>query len=611
MTTPVAGPVRPLDLEIQTANPLVSLLFTAARRPVERLLHLERIRTLYGRASGSSSGKAFLDRALDVLEVDCRIPPGDLERIPRTGPALLVSNHPFGVLDPMAVLSLTLSVREDVKVLGNHLLSRIPELRDVLIPVNPFGGRRATRENARALKQCIRLLQEGHMLCMFPSGTVSHLHVRPGCSRVTDPPWNPVAARMARKTRAALVPAHVAGRNTVMFQLAGLVHPVLRTALLPRETVKKAGGCIRVRIGGPIPALRLERLRTDEERIAFLRSRTYLLAEELTGPTKRIPRRPARPRLQPLAPPRGRDRLAGEIQELSPNQILAESRGFVVFEARSAQIPTLIEEIARLRELTFRREEEGTGAAMDTDRFDLHYRHLVLWSREREEVAGAYRMGLSEEILPAFGPRGFYTHTLFHFGRRFLDRIGPAVELGRSFVRIEYQKSYHPLFLLWKGIARFVSLNPQYRHLFGPVTITRAYRSRSRQIMAAFLEENNRVTEPGLLVRPRRPIRKGPLTLPELRGALDGLGDLQELSELISEIEGGRKGVPVLIRQYLRLGGMILGFNVDPLFRDALDALVLVDLAQADPKTLVRYMGSEGAEGFLRAHAAAPLARCA
>ncbi len=610
MTQPAAGPTRPLDLDIRIANPLASVLFTAAKRPLERLLHLERVRTLYLRACGPLSGKAFLDRALDVLEIDRRIPPDDLGRIPRTGPALLVSNHPFGVLDPMAVLSAALSVREDVKVMGNSLLSRIPELRDLLIPVNPF-GRDAARENVRAVRACLRLLQNGHMLCMFPSGTVSHVHVRPGGPRVTDPPWSPTAVRLARKTGAVVVPVHVAGRNSMVFQMAGLVHPVLRTALLPRETVKKVGGCIRVRIGRPISPQRMERFGTDRERTTFLRSRTYLLAERLTGPSKRIPCRFPEPRLQPLVAPRGRDRLDREIRELPPEQVLVESGGFLVLEARSDQIPTLLEEIARLRELTFRQEEEGTGAPMDTDRFDRHYRHLVLWNRERREIAGAYRMGLSGEILPTLGPRGFYTHTLFHFGRRFLERIGPAVELGRSFVRTEYQRSYQPLFLLWKGIARFVSLNPRYRHLFGPVSITRAYRSRSRQIMAAFLEENNRVTETARLVRPRRPFRRGPLTPPELRGALDGVGDLQELSDLISEIEGGGKGVPVLIRQYLRLGGMVLGFNVDPRFRDALDALVLVDLARTDPRALVRYMGPEGAETFLRTHAAPPMARCA
>lgn len=611
MTATTAAQNRPLDLDVHIANPIASLLFSAARRPVERLLHLERIRTLYGRMSGTHFGKSFLDRALDVLEVDCRIPSADLERVPRTGPALLVSNHPFGVLDPMAVLSVALSVREDVKVLGNRLLSRIPELRTLLIPVNPFGGRRAARDNARAVRDCVRLLREGHLLCMFPSGTVSHVQVRPGRPRITDPPWNPAAARLARKTGAVVVPAHVAGRNSLMFQAAGLVHPLLRTALLPRETVKSVGRCVRVRVGSPISADRLERLPTDQARIAFLRARVYLLAEERAEASKRVPRRAAEPRFQALAPPRERGRLLREVQALPREQVLVETGCFRVVQARSAQIPTLLEEIARLRELTFRQEEEGTGASMDTDPFDRHYRHLVLWSREKEEVAGAYRMGLSREILPALGPTGFYTHTLFRFGRRFLDRIGPAVELGRSFVRAEYQKSYQPLLLLWKGIARFVSLNPEYRHLFGPVSITRAYRSRSRQIMAAFLEENNRVTELARLVRPRRPFRKGPLALPELRDALDGLNGLQDLSNLISEIEGGRKGVPVLIRQYLRLGGMVLGFNVDPLFRDALDALILVDLAQTDPRNLVRYMGPAGAEAFLRVHESPSVARCA
>ncbi len=608
---PTAGERQGLDLDFNTANPLAAAFFSAARRPVERLLHLKQIRALYGRVTGPHSGKAFLDRALDILEIQCETPQRDQERIPREGPAILVCNHPFGVVDPMAVLSLVLSARPDAKVMGNHLLLRIPELRDVLIPVNPFGGNRATRDNAQAVRQCIRLLREGQLLCMFPSGTVSHVHVRPVPPRVTDPPWSPVAARLACITDALVVPAHVGGRNSALFQMAGLVHPVLRTALLPRETVKKLGRRIRVRIGSPIPAERLRRLPSDEARIDFLRSRTYLLAEERTGPSRGFLRRSADAPLQPLAPPRPAKQILEEIRALPPDQLLAETGEFQVLQAESGQIPSLFEEIARLRELTFRQEDEGTGKSTDMDRFDRYYRHLILWNRENQEVAGAYRMGCSEEILPVFGHRGFYTHTLFHYGRKFLDRIGPGIELGRSFVRTEYQKNYQPLFLLWKGIARFVWLNPQYRYLFGPVSITRAYQSRSRRLMTAFLKENNQVIEMSRLIRPRHPFRKSQLKTPELRNALDSLKDLRDLSELISEIEEDSKGIPVLIRQYLRLGGVILGFNVDPNFRDALDALVLLDLTKTGARTLARYMGREEAGAFLRLHAGGEWANCA
>ncbi len=610
MTTPIAENPPHLGLRTDNANPVAAMVLTAAKRPVERLLSLERIRSLYERVSGLRSGKVFLDRALDVLEIDRGCRPGDLERIPGSGPVVLVSNHPFGVVDPMAVLSLVLTVRPDAMVLGNHLLLRIPELHDLLIPIDPFRGKDAVRRNTQGIRRCLRLLREGRMLCMFPAGTVSHLHVRPGLPRVTDPPWNTTAARLALKTEAVVVPAHVSGRNSALFQMAGIIHPALRTVLLPRETVKKLGGRVQIRIGRPVPSERLRRFSTDEERTRFLRSRSYLLSEDKTVPSGPLLRRPAQARLEQLQSPQPSERLLGEVQRLPSNQCLVQSGPFQVLLARSRQIPALLEEIGRLRERTFRVEGEGTGRSTDTDRFDQHYRHLILWNHERCEVAGAYRLGLSEDILPRFGPKGLYTRSLFHYGMRFLNRIGPAVELGRSFVCIEYQRSFQPLFLLWKGIARFVSIHPQYRCLFGPVSITRSYRSRSRGLMAAFFRENNGDSDLARLVRPRHPFRTAALRSSELRNALEGLQDVRELSELISEIEEDRKGVPVLIRQYLRLGGVVLGFNLDPDFRDALDALVLVDLMRTRPRTLSRYMGREPAGAFLEAHAAG-LARCA
>ncbi len=609
MTTSTTTERQALALDVDTTNPFAAMFLSAARQPMESVLYLKQIKALYSKVSGAFSGREFLERTLEALGIKTSILPGDLARIPAAGPAVLVSNHPFGIVDPMVILSLLLSVRPDVTVMGNHLLSRIPELGDILIPVNPFGGNLATRDNAQALRRCLRILREGHMLCIFPSGTVSHLHVRPGFPRIIDPPWNPMAARLACRTGAPTVPAYVAGRNGLIFQMAGLIHPMLRTALLPRETVKKRGVSIQVRIGGPVSAERLQRIPDDEERIEFLRTRTYLMAEEPKSVQRSFPGRARTPKLMPLNRPQAPELLAREIGALPAEQILAENDTFQVLRAEAGQIPTMLEEIARLREQVFRREGGGTGKSMDMDRFDLHYQQLILWNREKQEVAGGYRMGLSRQILPVFGPRGFYTSTLFHYGRRFLDRIGPAIELGRSFVKEEYQKNYQPLFLLWKGIARFVSLNPEYRHLFGPVSITRSYQSRSLQIMVAFLRENRKFSELARLVRPRRPFMKGGLKSPEVSNAVKTLQHIRDLSDLVSEIEEDRKGVPVLIRQYMRLGGEVLGFNVDPDFRDALDALILVDLGRTQQRTLAGYMGKEAAEDFLRTHTAREMAQ--
>jgi putative hemolysin len=283
--------------------------------------------------------------------------------------------------------------------------------------------------------------------------------------------------------------------------------------------------------------------------------------------------------------------------------------------AQAHQIPNLMKEIGRLREITFRMAGEGTGKACDNDRFDSHYVHLFLWDGDRHEVAGGYRLGLTDEILMRHGKRGLYSRTLFQYGCRFLDRINPAIELGRSFVSPKYQRSYQPLMLLWKGIGVFVSRNPHYRMLFGPVSITSDYHAISRDLIVAYLKRYKKRTDLARFVKARNPLREDSLGARELKLALQhldqGTGDMKDLSEMVSEMEAGQKGIPILLKHYVNLGGEFLGFSIDPDFRNAIDALILVDLCRTDPRLLERYMGSGPATRFLRYHYDKCLAQCA
>jgi putative hemolysin len=237
--------------------------------------------------------------------------------------------------------------------------------------------------------------------------------------------------------------------------------------------------------------------------------------------------------------------------------------------------------------MTFRGAGEGTGRPLDLDRFDRHYLHLFVWNAAKQEVVGAYRLTGTDHA----GLDGLYTATLFRFGEEFLRAMGPALELGRSFVRPEYQKAFAPLLLLWKGIGKYVARNPRYRVLFGPVSISNQYQAASRELMVAFLERRASLRDWLSLVRARHAPPK-----PRLNVYCTGV---DELSELVSELEPNRAGVPVLLRQYLKLGGKLLGFNVDPEFSNALDGLIVVDLARTEPKLLERYLGKPEAAGFL------------
>jgi len=300
------------------------------------------------------------------------------------------------------------------------------------------------------------------------------------------------------------------------------------------------------------------------------------------------------------------DLMAQEVKRLPPEQCLLESGKYAVMHAKAHQIPNLLYEIGRVREITFRHAGEGTGRAVDLDRFDLYYTHLFLWNKETEEVVGGYRLGRVDLIVGRFGKKGLYTSSLFDYKDGFLHHIDAGIELGKSFVRHSYQKLYTPLLLLWKGIGHFVARNPQYSILFGPVTVSNANDSLARQIMVAFLTINHFAPDLARFIRPTASLRTLSAKKRGLRLATRLPSDIEELSAIISDIEADRKRVPVLLRQYVKLGGRLMGFAADPSLSNDLDGLLLVDLRKIDRKILDRFMGEDGSASFVNYHEESP-----
>ena len=337
--------------------------------------------------------------------------------------------------------------------------------------------------------------------------------------------------------------------------------------------------------------------------------RRKLLDLDLGGLIAGILSRPYRASRPPLATAAApvideipRAALRAEIDALGPDERLVDRGRFLVCCARAGQIPWALREIGRLRELTFRAVGEGTGRSSDIDAFDAFYLHLFVWDAHSASIAGAYRLGLVDEILASHGKRGLYTHSLFRYRAPMPESLSPAIELGRSFVREEYQRSFAALLLLWAGIGRFVERAPRYAVLFGPVSISARYAPASRQLIVEYLSANSTDAQLARYVRPRRPFRDGARTAAP--GAVNlAPGSIEELSRRIAAIEQDGKGVPVLLRLYLQLGGRLLGFNLDRDFADALDGLVMVDLREVDDAVLARYMGKRGAAAFRAFHA--------
>jgi putative hemolysin len=576
----------------------------------EKFLFLNRLRDLYQKVTRLDGGP-ILENLLKELQITYEIDDEDLAGIPKRGPTIVVANHPFGMLEGAILGTMLPRIRGDLKIMTSYLLDGLPEIENQCIFVDPFKSEGSIAINQRALRQALRWLNCGGMLVVFPAGEVSHWRLPSG--EITDPEWSDTVSRLVRMTGSCVLPVFFKGTNSIPFHLLGIFHPRLRTVSLPMELLNKMGKRIEVRVGTSIPHKTIAEIADHRDATSYLRWRTYLLGRRGECDQRLVPRviRAVVPKKtpEPIAIETPRDELIDDIRNLGGEQCVEETSEYSVYLAGAEQVPNVLRELGRLREIAFRAAGEGTGKDLDLDCFDSYYLHLFLWNKVRRELVGAYRIGSVPEILALFGSRGLYTSTLFHYNPEFFRRIGPALELGRSFIRPEYQRLYPPLMLLWKGLAGFVARNPEAPVLFGAVSVSNEYNPVSRHLLAQFLELHRREEALAPLVRPRRQFRSA--RDPELDGQVMNnlLPDVDSISVPISDIETDGKGVPILLKQYLKLGGKLLGFNVDPSFSGTLDGLVLVDLRQTDPSMLRRYMGSVRAARFLEYHQPSTIAR--
>jgi putative hemolysin len=568
-----------------------------------------KVRDLYKRVQQSPEGFR-LENLLTEMRVGLRLDPADQMRIPANGPVVVVANHPYGMLDGAILTVLLTRVRPDVKVLTNFVLSDVPELQQHCIFVDPFHTDSSVESNRQALRQALSWLRQGGMLAIFPAGEVSQWQMP--AVQIADPEWNDTAVRLIRKSGASALPVYFCGHNSVGFQLLGMIHPKLRTAFLLQEFLQQEGKTIEVRIGSVIAREVIANIAGDREATEYLRWRSYLLARrsksEASWPAalrsiavKKI----AVKRQEPLGATISPEILQDEIDRLPGDRCLAQNGDLAVYLGNARELPHLLHEVGRLREVTFRQVGEGTGKGLDLDRYDDYYWHLLLWNRQKSELVGGYRAANTSEIVAEHGVGGLYTSTIFRYDERLFQKLGPALELGRSFVRPEYQRQYAPLLLLWKGIAGLIAKRPEIPVLFGAVSISNDYNQASREMIYRFFKSRIQEDDLAGFVAPRHPFRPALLRPWDCRGMCHALRDLEDLSEPITDVEADGKGLPILLRQYAKVGGKLLGFSVDRNFSNTLDGLIVVDLRQTDAAVLERYMGREHAARFRQMHAPA------
>ncbi len=542
------------------------------------------------------TGKDFFDAFVRERDLKYVVFEEDLAKIPKTGAFILVSNHPLGAIDGILMAKILTEIRPDFKVMGNFLLEKIKPMEPYVISVNPFENRKELKSSATGMRETLKHLENGGCVGIFPAGEVSNKNNN--FNEILDKYWEKPALKLIKMAKVPVVPMYFHAKNSRLFYQASKLHPDLQTLMLPSEMMNKREKPIKIRIGKPVSVKILEDHDTIEEMGEFLQKKIYMLksyyekrksiAEQLNIPNLKLNFSLSKEEnvVQNIIDETPQEDLVREIETLyKQEKLLFRNGNYEVFFSAYSEIPSIIREIGRQRELTFRAIGEGSNLPFDLDQYDEYYHHLFLWDNEAKKLVGAYRMALGSEVMKKYGIEGFYTSSLFEFDPELQPFFRKVIEMGRAYISLEYQQKPLPLFLLWRGIVHVCLRNPEHKFLMGGVSISDKFSEFSKSLMIEFMRSNYYDSAVAQYIHPKKEFkvklkdRDKHLFFDEVES------DLNKLDKIIDDLEPHMR-LPVLIKKYIKQNAKVISFNVDPSFNDAIDGLMYIRISELPESTI-------------------------
>lgn len=552
------------------------LLFKPVRSILKFLLHEKECRSFAAKYP-HLEGIDFVEQVLEYFDFSYSVLDKERLRIPTTGRVVIIANHPIGSLDGLALLKFVSEIRPDVKALANDLLMTIKPLEKSLLPVNNMKGN-TPKEN---LNNILNYLNNEGAVIIFPAGEVSRL--KP--SGVKDGEWRSGFYRMAKATKSPIIPIFVDGKNSAMFYSASMIYKPLATMLLMREMFKQKKKKVALRIGESIP---FENYANDnlppKTKVRLFKKHLYRIAHDKTGMFTTQ---------SAIAMPEQRQALKKAIQKCQHLGTTSDGKDIYLYNYDESS--PILREIGRLREISFRAVGEGSGNKRDIDKYDAYYHHLILWDKEELEIMGAYRFADTNTVIKNQSENALYTQTLFKYKEEMQPYLSQGLELGRSFVQPKYWGK-RSLDYLWFGIGAFLKANPQFRYLFGPVSISDSYPAPAKDLMVYFY--NLYFGKQGDMAESNQPYQYMQADIDILKASFTGNDYKEDFTQLKHLLANMGVSVPTLYKQYSELceagGVQFLAFGTDPEFQDCLDGLVLVDITKFKEKKRLRYIDCHG-----------------
>ncbi len=518
----------------------------------------------------------FVENALEELNFSYKISNKYIENIPATGRVVIIANHPLGGLDALSLIKLVSSVRKDVKIIANDFLNTLTPLQPILLDINNFKN----KQSKDAINKIYDALNNEEALIIFPAGEVS----RATPTGIRDGIWHKGFLKFAKRANAPILPVFIGGKNSKTFYSVSAINKKLSMLLLSHEMFKQKGKSIDMIVGEIIPYENISPQGLKQESVVRLYKR------HLYGLRKGFRFFETQKAISPAE-----DRRLIK-KELKNSQLLGttkDGKKIYLYEW-SDNNSSVLNEIGRLREISFRKVGEGSNKKRDIDKYDRYYKHIILWDNEDLEIVGAYRIGVAKEILEQFGADALYTNTLFEFNTNLYHYLDDSIELGRSFVQPKYWGS-RALDYLWQGIGAYLRNNPQIKYMYGPVSLSQSYPKVAKDMILYFYDSYFKDDEN--LVTPTLPYQINldddymKKFVTELK-----LDDYKQDFKLLKQALGFLElNVPTLYKQYADLceeGGIrFCAYNIDKDFANCVDSFILVEVAKIKEKQRKRYFG--------------------
>ncbi len=540
-------------------------------------LKIRRIVKMLGSRIESQQELDVIEDFLERINVQYSVADSELRNIPHSEPFVVLANHPFGFLDSLILLSIFGKDREDFKVMANISHKEMKAISSLFIEPGENFSKGVVSQTA--MDSCSAHLASGNSVALFPSCS------RIGSNKTDNIKWHESVIRIALDSGLPVVPVYFYGTNSRISQILDILPPSLRSWAMPAEMIQKENSTIRLRIGKVISPSDLESFGNHHKASRYLRACLFALGSQV--PVKKFFKSNLKlpKNIEKIIDPVPLPDTEAEIELLRQNGGLLQTKGnYETYLGRTELIPNILRELGRLREVTFREVGEGTNQKLDVDRYDLYYNHLFVWDNDEKCIIGAYRLGRGNDILKQHGTKGFYVTSLFSLDEPLLPILEKTLELGRSFVVRKYQQKPLPLFLLWQGILCFLRDHKEYQYLMGPVSISNDFSVFSKDLLIAFIKKNYFNHELAAYVHPHTGFVVQ-TNQDDIDVVLERSNDLQQLDKFIASIEPNYLKVPILLKQYIKQNAKIIAFNVDPLFNNSLDGLMILDLNDVPQET--------------------------